>query len=121
MKRSAFVALICIAVTAIAAGLATTGAPVRQPELPRTLNLLCTPHILWCEGMKTEFQNLSQDNCRVRAPVLRRSSPACATSGPTHAVRHLVGWADRLVYRRQAGRSARSLRLAQWSTLSIPN
>ena len=75
MKRSAFVALICIAVTAIAAGLATTGAPVRQPELPRTLNLLCAPHILWCEGDEDRIsENLSQDNCRVRAPVLGRSA-----------------------------------------------
>jgi iron(III) transport system substrate-binding protein len=58
MKRSSCTALVDIALIAIAAGLATTGAPARQPELSGTLNLLCTPHILWCAGMKTEFQRI---------------------------------------------------------------
>ena len=121
MKRSAFVALICIAVTAIAAGLATTGAPVRQPELPRTLGLLCTPHILWCEGMKTEFQRIYP---KTTVEFVRLSSGEALTrlrnERANHAVRHLVGWADRLVYRRQTGRSARSLRLAHLLNLIDP-
>ncbi len=57
-KKPFFAALIVIAFIVIAAGLATTGAPARHPELSGTLNLLCTPHILWCEGMKTEFQRV---------------------------------------------------------------
>jgi hypothetical protein len=55
MNRSTCAVLVVIALMAIAAGLATTGLPARQPELSGTLNLLCTPHILWCEGMKAKF------------------------------------------------------------------
>jgi iron(III) transport system substrate-binding protein len=58
MKRLWYMLLIVIALMAIAAGPATTGAPARRPELSGTLNLLCTPQILWCEGMKTEFQKV---------------------------------------------------------------
>jgi hypothetical protein len=52
MKRSLCAALVIIALMAMAASLATTGAPARQPELSGTLNLLCTPHLLWCEGAR---------------------------------------------------------------------
>jgi iron(III) transport system substrate-binding protein len=58
MKKPLCAAFAIIAFIAIAAGLATTGAPTRQPELSGTLNPLCTPHMLWCEGMKTEFQRM---------------------------------------------------------------
>ena len=55
MKRSLFVILVG-AFIVIAAWRAIAGAPSKPPELSGTLNLLCTPQILWCEGMKTEFQ-----------------------------------------------------------------
>jgi iron(III) transport system substrate-binding protein len=58
MKKLLCASIIVITLMAIAAGLATTGTPARQPELSGTLNLLCTPHILWCEGMKAEFQKV---------------------------------------------------------------
>lgn len=51
LRRSAaslllWAALVIVAFMAVAAGLATTGEPARQPELSGTLNLLCTPQIL---------------------------------------------------------------------------
>jgi hypothetical protein len=55
MKRLMYAALLVTAFIAIDAGLASAAAPTRPPELSGTLNLLCTPHILWCEGMKAEF------------------------------------------------------------------
>jgi hypothetical protein len=58
MQKLLCAALVIIALIAVAAGPATTGAPARQPELSGTLNLLCTPQILWCEGMKAEFQKV---------------------------------------------------------------
>jgi iron(III) transport system substrate-binding protein len=51
-------ALLVGALIALAAGPAITGPPSKRPELSGTLNLLCTPQILWCEGMKTEFQKV---------------------------------------------------------------
>jgi hypothetical protein len=58
MNRSCCATLIVIALITIAATLATPGTPAGQPKLSGTLNLLCTPQILWCEGMKTEFQKV---------------------------------------------------------------
>ena len=58
MNRPSCAALIVIALIASAAGLATTGTPAGQPGLSGALNLLCTPQILWCEGMKAEFQKV---------------------------------------------------------------
>ena len=55
MKRL-LLTLLVSALIAITAGPATAGTPTKPPELSGTLNLLCTPQILWCEGMKTEFQ-----------------------------------------------------------------
>ena len=57
MKRWLFAVLVG-ALLVIAAGTATAGAPGKPPALSGTLNLLCTPQILWCEGMKTEFQRV---------------------------------------------------------------
>jgi hypothetical protein len=54
MIRSLF-ALLVGTLIAITAGSATAGAPTKPPERSGTLNLLCTPLILWCEGMKGEF------------------------------------------------------------------
>ncbi len=76
MKRPLFAALTVIALMAIAAGMATAGAPTRQAELSGTLNLLCTPHILWCEGMKTEFQRIHP---RVTVEFVRLSSGEALT------------------------------------------
>ena len=50
-----FVVLVCIA---SASGPASSQAPGPRPELSGTLNLLCTPQIVWCEGMKAEFQKV---------------------------------------------------------------
>jgi iron(III) transport system substrate-binding protein len=58
MKRLTYAALLVTALIAIAAGPSITGVPGKPPELSGTLNLLCTPQILWCEGMKAEFQKV---------------------------------------------------------------
>jgi iron(III) transport system substrate-binding protein len=76
MERSSFAVLIVSALIAIAAGVATTGAPARQPELSGTLNLLCTPQILWCEGMKAEFQKVHP---KVTVEFVRLSSGEALT------------------------------------------
>ena len=115
MERSLFAALIIIALIAIAAGLATTGAPARQPELSGTLNLLCTPHILWCEGMKTEFQRIYP---KVTVEFVRLSSGEALTRLRNERANPQfdIWWGgpiDSFIAAR-AGRSARSLRLAQY-------
>lgn len=58
MKKLSFASFVFIALIAIAAGPATAGAPTSRPALSGTLNLLCTPQIVWCEGMKAEFQKV---------------------------------------------------------------
>jgi iron(III) transport system substrate-binding protein len=58
MQRSSFALLSVIILLVIASGLAITGAPTKREEFSGTLNLLCTPQILWCEGMKAEFQKV---------------------------------------------------------------
>jgi iron(III) transport system substrate-binding protein len=50
-----FVVLVCIV---SASGPASSQASGQRPELSGTLNLLCTPQLVWCEGMKTEFQKV---------------------------------------------------------------
>ena len=60
MKPLLYILLSIIALIVIAVGPSATGTPSTRPERPGTLNLLCTPQILWCEGMK---------------PVLRKGDP----------------------------------------------
>lgn len=47
-----------IVLIAMTVGPAITQTPSKRPELAGTLNLLCTPQIVWCEGMKAEFQKV---------------------------------------------------------------
>jgi iron(III) transport system substrate-binding protein len=58
MKPLSRAVLVVIALTAIATGTAVAQAPSKRADLSGTLNLLCTPQIAWCEGMKTEFQKV---------------------------------------------------------------
>jgi hypothetical protein len=60
MKPLLYILLSVIALIAIAVGPSGTGTPSKRPARSRTLNLLCTPQSLWCEGMK---------------PVLRKGDP----------------------------------------------
>jgi iron(III) transport system substrate-binding protein len=60
MKSLLYILLSVIALIAIAVGPSGTGTPSKRPERPAMLILLCTPQILWCEGMK---------------PVLRKGDP----------------------------------------------
>ncbi len=76
MKTSLFASLVVLVLIAIPAGLATTGTPAKGPELSGTLNLLCTPQIVWCEGMKTEFQKVYP---RVTVEFVRLSSGEALT------------------------------------------
>jgi iron(III) transport system substrate-binding protein len=58
MPKSFFAVLVVFGYIASAAGPASAQAPGQRPELSGTLNLLCTPQIVWCEGMKAEFQKV---------------------------------------------------------------
>jgi len=75
MKRLLCTLHVC-ALIIMTAGLATAGTPATPPELSGTLNLLCTPQILWCEGMKTEFQKVYP---RVTVEFVRLSSGEALT------------------------------------------
>ena len=55
MPKSLFAVLVCLVCIASASRPASSQAPGPQPELSGTLNLLCTPQLVWCEGMKAEF------------------------------------------------------------------
>lgn len=76
MNRSLCVMLLVIVLIAVAVGATTAGAPTERPELSGTLNLLCTPQILWCEGMKSEFQKVYP---RVTVEFVRLSSGEALT------------------------------------------
>jgi iron(III) transport system substrate-binding protein len=58
MSKSLSVVLVVLVCIASASGSASSQAPGPRPELSGTLNLLCTPQIVWCEGMKAEFQKV---------------------------------------------------------------
>jgi hypothetical protein len=58
MHKSWFALLGIIVLIAMTVGSATTQTPSTRPALSGTLNLLCTPQIVWCEGMKAEFQKV---------------------------------------------------------------
>jgi len=58
MPKSWFVSLGVLVLIVLTVGLATTQTPSTRPDLSGTLNLLCTPQIVWCEGMKAEFQKV---------------------------------------------------------------
>jgi len=58
MKPLSLAVLLVRALLATAAGPAAAQAPGKRAELAGTLNLLCTPQIVWCEGMKSEFQKV---------------------------------------------------------------
>src|SRR2546430_17126477 len=58
MPKSLSVVLVVLVCIASASGPASSQAPGPRPELSGTLNLLCTPQIAWCEGMKAEFQKV---------------------------------------------------------------
>ena len=55
MPRSLFIVLVSLVCIASASGPASSQAPGQRSELSGTLNLLCTPQLVWCEGMKAEF------------------------------------------------------------------
>ncbi len=67
---------LVITLIAIAARPAPTGAPTERPEISGTLNLLCAPQIVWCEGMKAEFQRLHP---KVTVEFVRLSSGEALT------------------------------------------
>lgn len=48
----------CAAPAATPQPAAKEAAPAKPAELKGTLNLLCTPELEWCEGMKAEFQKV---------------------------------------------------------------
>ena len=58
MPRSSYTVLVILLCIASASGPASSQAPGPRPALSGTLNLLCTPQIVWCEGMKAEFQKV---------------------------------------------------------------
>ena len=58
MPKSLFAVLVVIVLIASTSEPAPTQAPSQGPELSGTLNLLCTPQLVWCEGMKAEFQKV---------------------------------------------------------------
>src|SRR5213594_2176848 len=58
MPRSLFAVFVVLVCIASASGPASSQAPGQRSELSGTLNLLCTPQIAWCEGMKAEFQKV---------------------------------------------------------------
>src|SRR5213594_1211246 len=58
MPRSLFAVFVVLVCIASASGPASSQAPGPRPEFSGTLNLLCTPQIVWCEGMKAEFQKV---------------------------------------------------------------
>jgi iron(III) transport system substrate-binding protein len=76
MRKSLFAAFVVTVLLSVAAGPATTQAPGKRPELSGTLNLLCTPQIAWCEGMKAEFQKVYP---RVTVEFVRLSSGEALT------------------------------------------
>jgi iron(III) transport system substrate-binding protein len=76
MYMSLFASLIAVVVLATASAPATAQTPGKRPELAGTLNLLCTPQIAWCEGMKAEFQKVYP---RVTVEFVRLSSGEALT------------------------------------------
>jgi iron(III) transport system substrate-binding protein len=76
MKTLLFAVLVVIAFITVTAGPATAEAPGTRPALSGTLNLLCTPQIAWCEGMKAEFQKVYP---RVTVEFVRLSSGEALT------------------------------------------
>ena len=58
MPKSLFAVLVVLVCITSASGPGSSQAPDPRPELSGTLNLLCTPQIVWCEGMKAEFQKV---------------------------------------------------------------
>jgi iron(III) transport system substrate-binding protein len=70
MQRSWLVVRVVFMVGLVAATAAAQTAG-KRPELSGTLNLLCTPQLVWCEGMKTEFQKVYP---RVTVEFVRLSS-----------------------------------------------
>ena len=58
MPKSLFAVFVVFVCITSASGPASSQAPGQRPELSGTLNLLCTPQIVWCEGMKAEFQKV---------------------------------------------------------------
>jgi iron(III) transport system substrate-binding protein len=58
MKLSSLAVLVVSALIAFATGTAVAQTPGKRADLSGTLNLLCTPQIAWCEGMKSEFQKV---------------------------------------------------------------
>src|SRR5262249_35027716 len=58
MLKSLVAVLVVLVCIASASGPASSQAPGQRPELSGTLNLLCTPQLAWCEGMKAEFQKV---------------------------------------------------------------
>jgi iron(III) transport system substrate-binding protein len=58
MPRLLFASLSLIGLLALIFGAATSQTPGKRAELSGTLNLLCTPQLVWCEGMKAEFQTV---------------------------------------------------------------
>ena len=76
MHMSLFASLIAVVVLATASAPATAQTPSKRPELSGTLNLLCTPQIAWCEGMKAEFQKVYP---RVTVEFVRLSSGEALT------------------------------------------
>ena len=76
MKPSSLAVLTIIALTAIAVGPVVAQTPSKRPDLSGTLNLLCTPQIAWCEGMKSKFQKVYP---RVTVEFVRLSSGEALT------------------------------------------
>lgn len=58
MPKSFVVLLTVLVCCASVAGPVGSQAPGQRPALSGTLNLLCTPQIVWCEGMKEAFQTV---------------------------------------------------------------
>jgi len=76
MHKSCFTLLGIIALIVMTVGPATTQTPGKRPDLSGTLNLLCTPQIVWCEGMKAEFQKVHP---KVTVEFVRLSSGEALT------------------------------------------
>ena len=122
MPKSLSVVLVVLVCITSASGPASSQAPGPRPELSGTLNLLCTPQIVWCEGMKAEFQKVYP---KVTVEFVRLSSGEALTRlrtrKPTRS--SISGGAGRLIRssppKRKVYWKLTTRRI--WQTSSIPS